>query len=461
MKRSREKWLWLFGLPLFVGVLAHWGFHFYVKDELDDLIREAEPRFDIRYTEVATSLSGRVEVAGIQVRGAALTEPLVIDRLLVQGPNPASYFWHNNPISGTGPPGFLRLLAHGMELELEEPRRARGDGCDLHGGIPPQTLKRLGFESLEGNASAAYDFQPDFHVLEVSADLEISGIQNVKLEARLQNVTPEGFRRGQLGTAALSELTMTFDVHPTFGKRLVEYCAARRQLTPRAFEAVLARTLLEEVERAGVIPGPDLETALEHYVRHWGTLEMSLLPPVPMNLVFIPFVPTEQLHSKLGFEMYINGKQVRGLRFGRMKVAVDEDSPRSVSQPRRFKPFRKQWLYREVSPAALPAYIGHRVRLKERGDPVRSGLLVEVSNGKATVQQWIDGGKFMAHLSLGELTSAEVLLLKVVEDSASAAQESTAEKAEPGDTEAAAEQGQQAGGEPGDAGAADEGAGDQ
>ncbi|HIE54139.1 MAG TPA: hypothetical protein EYP90_02970, partial [Chromatiaceae bacterium] len=338
MKRSRKKWLWFFGPPLFVGVLAHWGFYFYIKGELDELIRLTHPRFAIRYSDVTTNLSGRVEIAGIQVGGAGLARPLRIDQLVAQGPNPVTYLWHNNPVAGVGPPAFLRLLANGMELKLEEPRHPRGDGCDLSSGIPAQTLKRLGVESLKGGASAAYDYQADFYRLEASADLEISGIQNVKFKVRLQNVTPEGFRRAQLGAAALSELILTFDVQPTFGKRLVEYCAARRQITPRAFERVLVRMILDEVEELGVIPGPDLETALEHYVQHWGTLEMSLLPEVPMNLAFIPFVPTEQLHSKLGFEMYVNGNPVSGLRLGKVKAALDKDSTRPFPRARRFKP---------------------------------------------------------------------------------------------------------------------------
>ena len=69
-----------------------------------------------------------------------------------------------------------------------------------------------------------------------------------------------------------------------------------------------------------------------------------------------------------------------------------------------------------MEPSKLSAYVGHRVRLQERGDPVRTGLLVDVANGEALVQQRLSGGRFMAYVSLAELVKAEVFVLKEVKE---------------------------------------------
>jgi len=46
---------------------------------------------------------------------------------------------------------------------------------------------------------------------------------------------------------------------------------------------------------------------------------------------------------------------------------------------------------------------------------VRTGILVAVSDGRATVEQRVRGGKFVAYLDLDELVRSEVYLLAEVE----------------------------------------------
>ncbi|RTZ80648.1 MAG: hypothetical protein DSZ01_01900, partial [Gammaproteobacteria bacterium] len=134
-----------------------------------------------------------------------------------------------------------------------------------------------------------------------------------------------------------------------------------------------------------------------------------------MNLAFLPFVPVEQLHRKLGLEVLVNGEPVKGLRLGEVSrdVAAVHEQPQ---ERKRFRLVRKRWLYQKVKPSELPAYVGRRVRLQERGDPARTGLLVDVANGEALVQQRLSGGRFMAYVSLAELVKAEVFVLKKVEE---------------------------------------------
>ena len=415
MRLRQNIWLRFIALFLFLGVALHWGFQFYVKGRLDQLIQQARPQLEIGYQEMESSLLGRLQLRGVGLQGASLPGPLQIRQLDIQAPTLFTYLLYNNPVTGAGPPRFVRLVASGLQMNLERKGRTGDDECNLEAGIPPSLLEKLGYGKLRGSLTAGYRYHPELRQLDSSIDLDIPGIQRLVLQLELNNVTPQGFKRGQLGTAALSEALVKLDVLPTFGKRLVEYCADRRQLTPAAFASVLVRNLLDQLRRNGVIPGPDLESSLQRYVENWGSLEVSLVPPVPMSLVFLPFVPSEQLHQKLGLEVLVNGEPVKGLRLG--EVQADAVSVREQpQQARRFRLVRKRWLYQKVDPSRLSHYIGHRVRLQEQGDPIRTGLLVDVTNGKALVQQRLSGGKFMAHLSLAELVKAEVFVLKEVEE---------------------------------------------
>jgi hypothetical protein len=62
----------------------------------------------------------------------------------------------------------------------------------------------------------------------------------------------------------------------------------------------------------------------------------------------------------------------------------------------------------------LRRYLGHKARLQERGDPVRSGVLVEVDEGQAVLRQRIRGGEFLAYLSLDDLVRSEVYVSRPV-----------------------------------------------
>ena len=414
MRRRRNLWLWIFGLPLFLGMLAHWGFHFFVLDRLDRLAQgDSGVRF--QYQEVRTSLLGEVEIEGARLALPGLAVPLELGRVELRGPAVPAYLLRNNPLAGFGPPRFLSVHVAEARLPLAGRAPGAGDGCDLDRGLSPRLFRVPGFDLLESEAKGRYGYRPEASTLEAGAELRVREGGELKLEVRLQNVTDEGFRGGQLGTALLSTFRVKVTVEPGFGRRLVRRCAARLQLTPAAFESRLAAAALESLERWGVVPGPGLERVLQRYAKEWGSLELDLQPPVPMSLAFLPFVPAEQLHEKLGLELLVNGEAVEGLRFGRVEGVPEKKSVRRTAREAAPRPqgdqrTRRQWVYRSVDPGRLSLYLGHRVRLQERGDPVRQGVLVEVRDDRAVVEQRVKGGKFMAHLSLEDLVKAEVLL---------------------------------------------------
>jgi len=322
MRRRRNLWLWIFGLPLFLGMLAHWGFHFFVLDRL----AQDDSGIRFRYREVRTSLLGEVEIEGARLELPGLAAPLELGRVELRGPAVPIYLLRNNPLAGFGPPRFLSVHVAEARLPLAGRAPGAGDGCDLDRGLSPRLFRMLGFDHLEAEVKGRYGYRPEASTLEAGAELQVREGEGLELEVRLQNVTDEGFRGGQLATALLSMFRVKVTVEPDFGRRLVRRCAARLQLTPVAFESRLAAAAVESLERWGVVPGPGLERVLQRYAKEWGSLEFDLLPPVPMSLAFLPFVPAEQLHEKLGLELLVNGEAVEGLRVKPGDTGEKEDA---------------------------------------------------------------------------------------------------------------------------------------
>ncbi len=111
-------------------------------------------------------------------------------------------------------------------------------------------------------------------------------------------------------------------------------------------------------------------------------------------------------------ELLVNGQPIKGLELRLTGSREGRVSPAPKRAPR--LRVQKRWGFQPVPPSELYRYLGHRARLQERGDPVRSGVLVEVKDGQAVLRQHIRGGEFLAYLSLDQLVRAEVYRLQVV-----------------------------------------------
>jgi len=77
MRNRQNRWLWVIGLLLFLGVATHWGFQLYVKARLDELIRQARPQLE--------KLIGDLErIDSYAIQGTVLDSVLVRLRQVVE-----------------------------------------------------------------------------------------------------------------------------------------------------------------------------------------------------------------------------------------------------------------------------------------------------------------------------------------------------------------------------------------
>ncbi len=411
MRYRRNLWLWILGLPLFLGVSAHWGFHFLVKERLAQLASQA-PALGFRYQGLRTSLFGEILLEGVRLKPPGYAAPVAMDRLKLKGPAVPLYLLFNNPLVGFGPPRYFSLHLAGVRWP---PASADARGvCEVEKGTPLRFFEALWREGEPTALEASYHYRSAPEVLEGEVSTRAGGAHAFDFSIRLVNVTPKGFRSGQLGTSLLAGLKVGVKMDPRLGRQLVRHCADAWQLAPAVFESRLASIALQSLKRVGLAADDGLEQALQRYFHDWGELEVELRPPVPMSVAFLPFIPAGQLQKKLGIALRIDGETVAGNYFqgGSQPLAELRAEETKHTAKRLSRPVSKgsRWRYRSVAVASLSRYLGHRVRLRARGEPPRQGILLKVAEGEAMVEQRFQGGTLTIPVPLQQLIGAEVFL---------------------------------------------------
>ncbi len=411
--RRYRRWLWMLGVVALLGIAAHWVFRYQVAARLDQWFQALPETMSGGYSGLVTDLRGHVVLEGVHLEGGVLPGPLEVARVDLKGPSLWRYLADSLLFSGVAPPRHLDFELQGLALEL--PPVAPETACQVEKAPALVQLGALGHDRLHGRGAGGYRYDPERRRLQGRARLVIPGVGEIALQALLSNVTAEGFEQAALGAAALKKLKFDLDVSPALGMRLIEQCARLKGLTSSAYRERLARAWLQGLENLGLVPDAELRKATERFVTDWGRLELALMPPAPLTLALIPFLPHDQLPEKSGLRVALNGTFLSGVRLVPVSPAPVTPSTRPAAAVRQTssavqRPATKRTQWRTVSLTALPRYMGHVVRLHEIGRPPRSGLLEAVADGEARVRQRLRSGHFVAHVPLDRLERAEVLV---------------------------------------------------
>ncbi len=462
VRRRRNIWVWLIGMPIIFWAIAHWGFYYFVKSKLDDAILQAAPHAAIHYRDLNTSLNGKIDVQGIEVVPAGQEQGFFIRAVHVQGPDAISYLARRLPALGKiDPPDTLNIVVNDVVLDFSGGRAAEldrfreragyrktdGKQADVcRAGSEPSLiqLQEMGFERLQGDIRFGYQYIPSAQKLYSDFSVDIQGMQHLAMSLALSNV-PALEAQKMLGVL-LNKLKITYENSPEFGQKVMEYCAQKRGVTPEDFKLLMADDLIREIERSGIVPGFGLKHALKEYVTSWGTLLIELSPPNPIGIFALMQLPREQIAEKLGLQLAVNDRLVTDLSFRILDGVslVRRNSGAGKKQKPLPPKVEYMWEYRKVPVERLSGYLERRVILKERNGRIHKGILVEAKGGRISIQQRISGGKFTAHLQAGNISSAQARLR--VKVPVSAAQQAVSQQTDASDAKATTEQGQQAGG---------------
>ena len=464
VRRKGNTWVWLIGMPIIFWAIAHWGLYYFVKFRLDNAILQAAPHVTIHYQDLDTSLSGKIDIRGIDVAPAGQEQGFSIRAIHVQGPDAVSYLAKMILALGKiDPPDTLSVAVRDVVLDISGDRAVKldrfgeragyrkidgrqPDVCRAGSGPSLIQLQEMGFEKLHGDMRFGYQYLPSAQKLYSDFSFDIQGMQHLAMSLAVSNV-PALEAQKMLGVL-LNNLKITYENSPEFGQKVTEYCARKRGVTPEDFKLLMADELTREIERRGIVPGFGLKYALKEYVTSWGTLLIELSPPSPIGVFALMQLPREQIAEKLGLQLAVNDRLVTDLSFRILDGVslVRRNSGAGKKQKPLPPKVEYMWEYRKVPVDRLSGYLDRRVILKERNGRTHKGILVEAKGGRISIQQRISGGKFTAHLQASNISSAQARVRVKVPAPPSAAQQAVSQQPDANDTKATAEQGQQAGG---------------
>jgi hypothetical protein len=454
LRRRGNIWVWIIGIPVILGAMAHWGFHYFVKSRVDAFILEAAPSAAIRYDELETSLGGSITLSRVQIVPTGFDQGASVGVILLKGPDVFSYLFGHLPLVGKeGPPDFLDLIMRDLVVDLSGGKAAsldeafartnpevasNRDVCKPGGSASFSQLQELGVEQLRGNTRMGYRHISQSQKLYLDIQGEFMGLQKMSLSLELNNVPALDVRR-TMGIA-LANLKLAYYTSPDFGHRIAEYCGEKRGLAADQYSELLADEILRMISQDGIILGYGLTWALKNYVENWGELSIELSPPRPLGLVSLMNLPRAELPEKLGLQLAINGQLVTDLYFSIHDSAPLPWKSAGKAEKRIIKPrIRYRWDYRKVPLGGISSYLDHKVRVRTADGVVHEGKLVGTGANGISIQKKISGGKFIAHLSPANIRSMQVRIRTKVVPEKSAAQETAAHEDDSQDTQPAAD----------------------
>ncbi|RMG35544.1 MAG: hypothetical protein D6720_06925 [Gammaproteobacteria bacterium] len=425
MRRKTRRRLTLLVVLVVLVPLAFKGWlYLRVKLAVDDFIARVADRAQVEYQGIETDFRGAASVLGVRIRPATLSAPVVIERVRL-ATDDLWYFLDPRPSfddADARRPDQLRLQAFGISLPLNDQviaalrpqdASASGDGCDEL-SFAPAMLKALGMSRLLADMEGLYRFDRANERLRLETTIAIQGVETIHMGMELAGIVPEDLELGRATRAKLAAAELAVEIEPDFGQRLVTHCAALGQQSPEAYLASMIERSHRRLAETGIELGPALQKALDEFNRHWGRVDLRLRPPEPLAILQLLAISPDRLVSALGMTLAINGHPVTPLDVrinpSRIGSGLPGVAP-GIARKDESKMPRRYLIRREFVPVAtdrLRGLVGRRVRITQRGEPIREGLLVEIANGRAVVEQRRPGGKVAAYVPLDQIVAVEV-----------------------------------------------------
>lgn len=404
--------------------------YYNAKETVDDIVTNTAHMADVRYSDISTDLRGAVTVSGISVQPLGFDDTIGVDSVRIASDDPMFFIRGPQWDSGASPPpNSLSFHVTGVQVPLSSDivqSAARGksssgggsskSACAQGLNIEPDFLKQMGFSEFTVDFDGSYRLDETAGTLEVGMNMDLHDIETVEVSATMNDVDVEAFSQGAAPQFSLGRMSFKMRVSPEFGKQAIKTCAVGTDSTVEEWSGLLANQVLKQLQQQGISLGYGLRNTVRKFYRDWGEIEVVAAPEQPVGLLSLMFLQPNQLANTLGIQMRLNGQPVSDTSFtlaqgaglaGMLGGQQPGQAASAASKKRRVIVHRS---YEGVPVRDIRAYVGHRVRVKPRGQPMREGLLNAVGDTEAEVQQALHGGKYSVHVPLSQIESLKVLV---------------------------------------------------
>ena len=421
--------------------------HYQVKSAVDDALDMARMFVDIQYKDLDTDLSGSATLHGISIFPNDFPESFNIDALTLRGPDLDFLLNGFETSAQRGElPAQLEIDIHGlhlrtdgyllssMEKSMQEIGRLlnfEADGCGLGTLFGYEDYKALGLSEIPMNMRMGYRFSDSFPGIELQFDYT-AGRQSAQMVMNLAGIS-RSLSAVRGSPPKLSDMKMHFRADQEMTRKVIKYCADKRGIDADTYIAQLIESPdAQYMLHLGFVPGPGLRDALQQMLTKAGEMTVEMKPYEPLDITQLALYSAEQMPDLLMLSVSVNGKSVEDLSMTSLDLSTLIDPVAlskledgdiwlehfGIERPQTAEPSESTRTarttqsetgeYKNVNRNELNRHIGRQVRILASGGRKRSGVLVKLRNGVATLEEHVYGGKLTSSVALGDIKKVEV-----------------------------------------------------
>jgi hypothetical protein len=429
-------------LPVAIYAGAKSYVHVQTRSAVDGLRDGIAMFVALEYGSINSSLwSGTVDVRDVKLRPTGINDTIAIDRVSLSAGDLRRLIRLMQQAKDKQPPSSLGVALENLAINLNgelidtleklmavtsaaggNPYGVRLPHC---GGMATGDfafLRRLGYDILKLDVAMNYAINPQARSMKYEVEATARDMTRFTMDMRLVGVgttlseTAEAPQLRELGIK-IKDLS--------YNERMKNFCAAASKITNEEY-------LNAEVEQggmfqqAGISLGPALRDAYRDYLtKPDSEIEIRVRPNEDVDLRTLALFKTEDLLGMLNLAVSVNGKPVNDLSFqmnvpvpaaaalpggavaeaGKERAAIRRTSPAPTAAERETP---REPEFRVVPVTELSRYVDHYVRLQERGQGLREGVLLEVTAGTAVVERRYGSGTISLKIPLPRIERAEV-----------------------------------------------------
>ncbi len=401
------------------------------KQQMDQIVTMARPFAEISYSGITVSPTGSMGVNRLRIAPSSANDSITIGAIRLNAPNLLALLNTRWQLSRGQLPEALSLSFQDVELPLggipgtsalQAAQSGPLDhlealGCGPISAFDAAAWREMGYDRLTGNLEIGYRIDAKNNVLALRLDSASRNWATLNFDVGLALTQPPGSLMELAAfTPKLASLNLVLR-DEGFNQRRNQYCAAKAGKPIPEYLADHIRLVAERLRASGIVLGPGLIGAYQHYLSEGNTLTITAAPPVPINPAELPeYTPADAI-KVLGLTLKANETAVADLTvdWDTAKVVKalgikPEPEPEPEASPAQPPPTPVviQKTYHSTPVGELNRHVGKIAKLRTRTGAQYRGQLDAITDEAVRITVRQSGGSATLSLRIGEITAAEV-----------------------------------------------------
>lgn len=397
---------------LLVAVVIKVSLYLSVRAIMNDARDRLEPMLDITYGGITSSFDGRVGLDKVIIRIPAVGDKLEVVHAELKFKGLSELLRFKERLAENKLPEQMTVSLEGLSIDVfgplaqvlyQEPQQddvltaLSKVACGDVQNIGANQLLDMGYRTLETDAEFSYLYEPPAQKLTFNLNSDTRDMGATRVALSLANVSekPEDLRSNPPRVRRLS-----FELSDNHYQRKVQaYCAAKMGLDVEAYRQVAVAKLDKALRHQRVALSQPVLDAYARYLADPQSLRIELEPSEGMVWDGLQFFDSKDAVAMLRPTVLVNQQLVSDVGFEwidpiAQKIADKDKADKAKVMPSNDSTAKSGF----VNVAALPDYVGKRMRFTTYDGMYYQGVLTRVANEKAFLT--VQGGNGTAQMSL-------------------------------------------------------------